>query len=55
MVSGIVAMTATDEEGDPPPVTLRTVKRFGWLVGDGDRATGEVVAPVVIGDEVRRP
>lgn len=32
-------------------VTLRTVKRFGWLVGDGDRATGEVVAPAVIGDE----
>lgn len=32
-------------------VTMRTVKRFGWLVGDGDRATGEVVAPAVIGDE----
>lgn len=34
-------------------VTMRTVKRFGWLVGDGDRATGEVVAPAVIGDEPR--
>ncbi|HBO54950.1 AsnC family transcriptional regulator [Janibacter sp. LM] len=35
-------------------VMLRTLKRFGWLVDDRGRATGEVVAPVVIGDE-RRP
>lgn len=31
-------------------VMLRTIKRFGWVVDDRGRATGEVVPPLVIGD-----
>lgn len=33
-------------------VMLRTPKRFGWIVDDRGRATGEVVPPAVIGDHV---
>lgn len=31
-------------------VMLRTLKRFGWVVDDRGRATGEVIPPLVIGD-----
>lgn len=36
-------------------VMLRTPKRFGWVVDDRGRATGEVIPPVVIGDEPPAP
>lgn len=32
-------------------VILRTVKRMGWLIDEGGRATGEVVVPVLVGGE----
>lgn len=32
-------------------VMLRTPKRFGWLVDDRGRATGEVIPPLIIGDD----
>lgn len=32
-------------------IMLRTPKRFGWVVDDRGRATGEVVPPVIIGDD----
>lgn len=36
-------------------VMLRTPKRFGWVVDDRGRATGEVIPPAVIGDEPSAP
>lgn len=36
-------------------VMLRTVKRMGWIVDDRGCATGEVIPPVVIGDDAVTP
>lgn len=35
---------------DESVVMLRTIKRFGWVVDDRGRATGQIVTPTVIGD-----